>query len=95
MSLNIHTVRCAALFASTVQSSEQPSTRLLREAITQTVRRLGSRGCAAQVAQEFGDHPETAVSRMRWAREQVDLLVSASARPGRRKVEPVRLRTAA
>jgi hypothetical protein len=24
------------------------------------------------VAQEFGDHPELAVARMRWAREMVD-----------------------
>jgi hypothetical protein len=95
MSLNIHTVRCEALFASAVQRSERPSPGLLREAITQTVRRLGARGCAAAVAQEFGDHPETAVSRMRWAREQVDLLVAASTRAGRRTVEPPRLGAAA
>jgi hypothetical protein len=72
MSLNIHTVRCEALFASTLQGSERPSARLLQDAIAQTVRRLGSRGCAAQVAQEFGDHPETAILRMRWARSAVE-----------------------
>ena len=77
MSLNIHTVRCEALFASTLQCSERPSARLLQDAITQTVRRLGSRGCAALVAQEFGDHPETAVPRMRWARAQAELLMTA------------------
>jgi hypothetical protein len=29
---------------------------------------FGWAGCAGRVAQEFGDHPETAVIRMRWAR---------------------------
>jgi hypothetical protein len=95
MSLNIQTVRCAALFASTVQRSERPSPELVRDAIIQTVRRLGARGCAAAVAQEFGDHPETALSRMRWAREQVALLVAGSTRPGPRPVPPARLRPAA
>jgi hypothetical protein len=32
------------------------------------VRAFGRRGCAERVAQEFGDHPETAGPRMRWAR---------------------------
>ncbi len=93
MSLNIHTVRCEALFASAVQSSEHPSGPVLQDAITRTVRRLGSRGCAAQVAQEFGDHPDTAVMRMRWAREQVTRLVSKPARPD--DVEPDEFRRAA
>jgi hypothetical protein len=35
------------------------------------VRKLGGRGCAELVAQEFGDHPDTAVARMRWARTVV------------------------
>jgi hypothetical protein len=95
MSLNIHTVRCAALFASTLQGSDRPSARLLQDAITQTVRRLGSRGCVAAVAQEFGDHPETAIPRMRWARDQADLLMTASAPPTRDEVERDRLRLAA
>ncbi len=94
MSLNIQTVRCEALFASTVQSSEYPSGRALQDAITATIRRLGSRGCAAQVAQEFGDHPETAVVRMRWARAQVArLAVGAGRHPD--AVKPVELRCAA
>jgi hypothetical protein len=32
-----------------------------------TLRRLGIRGCAAQMAGEFGNHPDTALSRMAWA----------------------------
>jgi hypothetical protein len=49
----------------------------------------------AAVAQEFGDHPETAIPRMRWARDQADLLVTASAPPARDEVERDRLRLAA
>ena len=35
-------------------------------------RAFGSRGCAERVAQEFGDHPETAAARMRWASAVTD-----------------------
>jgi hypothetical protein len=60
-------VRAEALFASTLQPSGSPSPHQVRHAVTATLRRLGSRGCAAQVAVEFGDHPDTAVPRMNWA----------------------------
>ena len=33
--------------------------------------RLGVTGCAALVAQEFGEHPDCALGRMRWARRAV------------------------
>jgi hypothetical protein len=69
---NIKVVRCEALFASALQRSEDPTASSVRETIRQTVRNLGSRGCAARVAQEFGDHPETAVLRMRWVRQLVE-----------------------
>ena len=36
-------------------------------AVTATLQRFGVRGCAALVAGEFGDHPDTAVARMSWA----------------------------
>jgi hypothetical protein len=32
-----------------------------------TLHRLGALGCAVQAAGEFGDHPDIAVARMRWA----------------------------
>ena len=67
MSMSFEAVRAEALFASTLQSSEMPSAERVRGTVTATLRRLGSRGCAAQVAGEFGDHPETAVARMTWA----------------------------
>jgi hypothetical protein len=31
----------------------------------------GSEGCAADVAAEFGDHPDTAVPRMHWVHSEL------------------------
>jgi hypothetical protein len=66
--LSISAVRADALFVSALQRSEEPSTGQVRQAVAAAVRAFGGRGCAERVAQEFGDHPETAVARMRWAR---------------------------
>lgn len=60
-------VRAEALFASSLQSSGSPSPDHVRRVVAATLRRLGTRGCAAQMASEFGDHPDTAVARMSWA----------------------------
>ncbi|MDQ1630086.1 MAG: hypothetical protein QOJ32_3105 [Frankiaceae bacterium] len=60
--------RAEALFSSGLPTGENASPAEVKAAICATVRRLGScRNCAAQVAREYGDHPETAVPRMRWA----------------------------
>jgi hypothetical protein len=66
--LSISAARADALFVSTLQRSEELSTGQVRQAVAAAVRAFGSRGCAERVAQEFGDHPDTAVARMRWAR---------------------------
>ena len=60
-----------ALFVSDVQPSDEPTGTVVHDAVTATILRLGSDGCAAAVAAEFGDHPEAAVCRMSWARMQV------------------------
>jgi hypothetical protein len=57
-----------ALFASYLQPSQAPSQAAIETAVEQMILRLGSDGCAAAVAAEFGDHPETAVPRMCWVR---------------------------
>jgi hypothetical protein len=57
-----------ALFASSLQPSDAPTAAEVRAAIRMSLRRHhGSRGCAAFCAAEYGDHPDTAVARMRWA----------------------------
>ena len=66
--LSISAARADALFVSALQRSEELSTGHVRQAVATAVRAFGSRGCAERVAQEFGDHPDTAVARMRWAR---------------------------
>jgi hypothetical protein len=60
-------VRAGALFLSALQPSGSPTSDQIRHAVTTTLMRLGVRGCAAHVAGEFGDHPDTAVARMSWA----------------------------
>ena len=67
----VHDARCAALFASGLQHSDAPGAEAVAEAISRAVRQFGRRGCAGRMAQEFGDHPEAAADRMRWARRLV------------------------
>jgi len=67
--LDMNDERCEALFASALQRSDALTAEVVGEAISQTVRALGPAGCASRMAQEFGDHPEEACARMRWARE--------------------------
>jgi hypothetical protein len=77
--LSISAVRTEALFVSALQRSDEPTVDQVRLAVAGTIRRFGSRGCAERVAQEFGDHPEIAVSRMRWARELIHEMFGRSA----------------
>jgi hypothetical protein len=69
--VHVEAARCEALFVSSLQGSQRPDSQQVREAVTHAIRSLGVRGCCAQVAQEFGDHPEMAAERMRWARQAV------------------------
>ncbi len=64
-------VLAEALFASTVQSSECPDPDQLRRAVATTLQQLSVAGCAAHVATEFGDHPDTASTRMTWALDTI------------------------
>ena len=86
-----------ALFVSVLQRSARPSPGQVRKAIAAVVRVHGRQGCADLVAPEFGDHPETAVKRMCWAREVAgDVFApppgpgqdSARARPGLPAIGP-------
>ena len=74
-------VRAEALFVSSLQCSESPAAEQVRSAVTAALRELGSRGCAARVAAEFGDHPETAVARMSWALATVRVVFASRPAP--------------
>ena len=67
--LNASDARCLALFASGLQPSDAPTVETVARAIDRAIRRLGVRGCVARMAQEFGDHPDAAATRMCWARQ--------------------------
>jgi hypothetical protein len=83
--LNLNEAVCEALFASSLQPSDAPSGEAVAEAIGRTLHHLGPARCASCVAQEFGDHPDAAADRMRWARQIVtdlcDCLVFPAAAP--------------
>ena len=74
--------RADALFASTLQRSDEPSAVQVKQAIAAATRAFGDLGCAARVAQEYGEHPETAASRMRWARTAVAGIFRFAVRSG-------------
>ena len=64
--------RAAALFASDLPAGSRPSAALVEATIAASVRTCGgTRGCVAALAAAYGDYPETAVARMRWARSVV------------------------
>jgi hypothetical protein len=60
--------RCAALFAFALQPSGTPTTDMVAAAIRSAVQRFGPRGCTERMAQGFGDRPDAAARRLRWAR---------------------------
>jgi hypothetical protein len=67
--------RAQALFTSHLSASHQPTRADTQTSIRHAVRTHGgTRGCAAEVAAAYGDHPETAAPRMRWARGIVNQL---------------------
>lgn len=73
-----------ALFASSLQPSEHPTATQVSSAIGASIRRhRGASGCAAACAVEYGDHPESAAARMRWALFEVGALFSRPAPPDR------------
>jgi hypothetical protein len=65
-----------ALFVSYLQPSQTPTPAAVEAAVTQAILRLGSDGCAAAVAVEFGDHPDTAVARMCWVRRTLHAIAA-------------------
>jgi hypothetical protein len=83
--LTIGTARADALFASALQRSDEPTAAQVHGAIAAALAAFGIRGCAARVAQAYGEHPETAAPRMRWARATV-ARTSAGVRAGSARV---------
>jgi len=70
-----------ALFVSDLQPSQCPTGKCVEDAVTAMILQLGSDGCAAGVAAEFGDHPDEAVRRMLWVCGAVERVLAEQIRP--------------
>jgi hypothetical protein len=75
-----------ALFASVLQCSDNPGAGQVHKAIAAAVRAYGGWGCVQRVAQEFSDHPEAAVNRMRWARAVAGELFASPSAPAQQSL---------
>lgn len=65
--------RAEALFTSDLSACLQHTQTDVSVAIRQAIRIHGGiGGCIAAMAAAYGEHPETAAPRMRWARAVVD-----------------------
>jgi len=82
---SVHALQADALFASAVQRSDDLSIGQIRRAVAVALDSYGDAGCSGRVAQEFGDHPETAAVRMRWACATVAVL-EGQPTPGTRRL---------
>ncbi|WP_433832694.1 hypothetical protein ACQP2E_16790 [Actinoplanes sp. CA-015351] len=68
MTLDLRIGRAEALFASDLPQCRSLGHAEVTAAIALTwVKHGGISGCAALMAAEYGDHPEAAAARMRWA----------------------------
>ena len=81
MRSQILAARSAALFASDLPAGSRPSAPVVDAAIARAVLACGgTRGCVATMAAAYGDYPETAAPRMRWARGVVETVYGARRR---------------
>jgi hypothetical protein len=88
------TARASALFASDLSARCDHSRAEIAAAIRRGIRSYGGvHGCVGEVAAAYGEHPETAALRMRWARSVVECTnssvasnLSAGRKPPRRCV---------
>ena len=71
---SVRALQADALFVSALRRSDELNASQIRRAVMVALHAYGGAGCAERVAQEFGDHPETAAVQMRWARATVAIL---------------------
>ncbi|GAA4444438.1 hypothetical protein GCM10023170_021930 [Phytohabitans houttuyneae] len=73
------TLLAEALFASEVPTGERLSPAQTSDAVERALDfHEGVGGCAVALAGAYGECPETAVARMRWANEMVDASLRGS-----------------
>jgi hypothetical protein len=78
--------RAEALFTSDLSARGQYTQTEVAAAISRAMgAHNGLRGCVAEVAAAYGEHPETAARRMRWARAVIESINSPVSWPGATK----------
>jgi hypothetical protein len=80
---SVRAIQSDALFVSALLRGDELNTSEIQRTVMVGLDTYGEAGCAERVAQEFGDHPETAAVRMRWARASMAILEGQSV-PGMR-----------
>src|SRR3954454_2267591 len=76
--------RTEALFTSHLSAGPPPSRAAVHAAIQHAVRAYGgTRGCTGEVAAAYGEHPDTAAPRMRWAHHVIQALSLSTRKIGR------------
>jgi hypothetical protein len=72
--------RAEALFASDISMYCCPTQAAVEAAIRRAIRANGGvRGCVGEVGATYGDYPETAANRMRWARQVIEAIYTPAA----------------
>jgi len=64
--------RAEALFISDLSARREYTQTDIATAIGRAICTHGIRGCTGEVAAAYGEHPETAAHRMRWARSVIE-----------------------
>ena len=78
----LNAARAYALFASDLSSQCCPNGVTVAAAIKFAIAAYGGvRGCVGEVGAAYGEHPETAAPRMRWARHVIDEMYSPAPGP--------------
>lgn len=76
------TFAAEALFVSPLQPSDHPDAATVALTVDAVLGGHDPRWCAAWMAHEFGEHPDTAAARMCWCRDAVaDAYQPAGATP--------------
>jgi hypothetical protein len=81
------TARVVALFASDLPNQCRPSQAVVEAAINSALTACGGvDACVGALAAAYGDHPETAAPRMKWALQVIDAMRPTERPPHSRRM---------
>lgn len=75
MALNLVVTGAEALCVSGLDPSARPTAAQIRAAVRDTLQRHGGAdGCAEEMAEQYGEHPDLLTRRMTWAHDTMRYL---------------------